>query len=199
MATPQQPPLTPDQRLALEQKQKFETFALNAAIAGAVICPVVAFMPPRKLDMYTFSLAVGFYLSADHLATHYTGRGIFQQWKFAQPSSVGVGALPTEKARETQARFAEEKKLAEAREAMRSGRQVNWEEKEKKERSVLQKLWMGDETEGWKERRLEEERKALEEGKSYTDLILEQVWDVWNWDKKKSGGEEDGSSTEEKK
>jgi hypothetical protein len=54
----------------------------------------------------------------------------------------------------------------------------------------LGRLWMGDETEGWKERRLEEEKKALEEGKGYTDMILEQIWDVWNWDKKKGKDDE---------
>jgi uncharacterized protein YdaU (DUF1376 family) len=57
-------------------------------------------------------------------------------------------------------------------------------------RSALGRFWMGDEKEGWKERRLEEERKALEEGKGYMDMIFEQVWEVWNWDKKK--GDEEG-------
>lgn len=64
--------------------------------------------------------------------------------------------------------------------------------REKKERGVLGRLWMGGEEEGWKERRLEEERKALEEGKGYTDMILEQIWEVWNWDKKKGKGGEEG-------
>lgn len=65
---------------------------------------------------------------------------------------------------------------------------------DREDEGVLKKIWMGDETEGWKERRLEEEKKALEEGKSYTDMIYEQVWDVWNWDKKGKGrrGDEEG-------
>ena len=60
----------------------------------------------------------------------------------------------------------------------------------KKEKGLFGGLWMGDEEEGWKERRLEEERKALEEGKGYMDMIVEQIWDVWNWDKKKRNNEE---------
>jgi hypothetical protein len=60
------------------------------------------------------------------------------------------------------------------------------------EKSILGRLWMGDEKEGWKERRLEEEKKALEEGKSYTDMIFEQIWEVWNWDKKKDGKDGEG-------
>ena len=74
-------------------------------------------------------------------------------------------------------------------------------------RGVLGKVWMGEEKEDWKVRRLEEERKALESGKGYADLIVEQIWDVWNqtWkggkkaeesgkegEVKSQGGEKDG-------
>lgn len=86
--------------------------------------------------------------------------------------------MPTEKAQEMQRLLREERE---------KGRRALGVEEDK---GVLGRLWMGDEKAGWKERRLEEERKALEEGKSYTDMIVEQIWDVWNWDKKKGG---DGS------
>jgi hypothetical protein len=175
MATPQ-PPLTPDQRLALESKQRYDKLLRNVAIGGVVVCPLVALMPPRKLDLYTFALGVGFFISADHLSTYQTGRGLVEnmtpRWRF--------DGLPTEKARETQRIFQEQKSLAEGKEALRQGRERGEENK-----TIWHKLWMGDEKEGWKERRLEEERKALKEGKTYTDMIIEQIWDVWNWDKKK--------------
>ena len=176
MATPtQQPPLTPEQRLAAEQQARYQRIMRNIAIGGVVACPIIALLPPRKLDLYTLSLGVGFYLSADHLITLKTGRGFVQQ--FSRPFE-----LPTERARETQKILREERekgRKALEREGVLSG------ETGQENQGVLQKLWMGDEKEGWKERRLEEERKALEEGKTYTDLILEQIWDVWNWDKKK--------------
>lgn len=89
-----------------------------------------------------------------------------------------VSSLPTEKARET-SRILKEREEAER--ARRQGVEALGTEK----KGLLGKLWMGEEEEGWKERRLEEERRALEEGKSYTDIILEQIWEVWNWDKKK--------------
>lgn len=60
------------------------------------------------------------------------------------------------------------------------------------DKSVLNRLWMGDEKEGWQERRIEEEKRALEEGRSYGSLILDQVWEVFNWDKKKDGEDNDG-------
>ena len=94
--------------------------------------------------------------------------------------------LPTEQARETK------RILAEEREKGRRALEKQGEE----EKSLLGKLWMGEEKEGWKERRLAEEKKALQEGKTYTDMIFEQIWDVWNWDKKKSEKEDDGSKKE---
>ena len=54
---------------------------------------------------------------------------------------------------------------------------------------MARKIWMGDETEGWKEQRMREEREALEEGRGYGSLIMEQIWEVWNWDKRRN---EDG-------
>ena len=60
------------------------------------------------------------------------------------------------------------------------------------DKGVLKKIWMGGETEGWKERRLQEEKKAIEEGKSFSDMIYEQIWDVWNWDKKGKKGDGEG-------
>ena len=175
MATPQ-PPLTPEQRLEREQNERLKKIARNVAIGGVIVCPAVALLPPRKLDLYTLALGIGFYLSADHLSTSYTGRGLIEN------VTPRWNSLPTEKAIETQQRFEAEKSMKEAREAMREGREIRKEEK-----GILHRLWMGDEEEGWKERRLAEERKALEEGKTYTSMILDQIWEVWNWDKKKDG------------
>ena len=41
--------------------------------------------------------------------------------------------------------------------------------------AMAQKLWMGSEKEGWKERRLREEREKLAQGKGYADLIGDTV------------------------
>jgi hypothetical protein len=170
--------MPPEQRLALEQQARYNRIVRNLAIGGVVACPLIMLLPPRKLDLYTFTLGVGFYLSADHLFTVNTGRGLVQQ--FAPPK---VMDLPTERAKEMQRIIREE------REKGRQGLQGQ------EEKGILGKLWMGDEKEGWKERRLEEEKKALEEGKGYTDMIFEQIWEVWNWDKKKKNND-DGSKKE---
>lgn len=177
MATPtpiQNMPIPPEERLALEQQARYQRITRNLAIGGLVLCPTIAAMPPRKLDLYTFSLGIGFYLSADHLITLRTGRGLVQNL-----SPMRTMELPTERAKEMQ------KILQEEREKSRK----SLERKEGQEKSILGKLWMGDEEEGWKERRLEEEKKAIEEGKSYGDMIFEQIWEVWNWDKKGKGAD----------
>lgn len=178
MSTPTQPlqPIPPEQRLALEQQARYNRIVRNLAIGGAIFCPIIIALPPRKLDFYTFSLAVGFYLSADHLVTLNTGRSIVSQFTPTKPMG-----MPTEKAAEMQRLLREEREKGRR---MLSGENGNGSGEEK---GMLGRLWMGEEKEGWKEKRLEEERKALEEGKSYTDLIVEQIWDVWNWDKKKGG------------
>ena len=54
-----------------------------------------------------------------------------------------------------------------------------------KERGLLEKVWMGNEGDDWKEKRDRREREALEEGKGYWDLIKEQIWDVWSSGEKK--------------
>lgn len=98
--------------------------------------------------------------------------------------------MPTEKAREMQRLIREEReKGLRGLDRNGNGGVLSGEGEGKNEGSVLSRIWMGDEKEGWKERRLEEERKALEEGKGYMDMIFEQIWDVWNWDKKKGEGE----------
>jgi hypothetical protein len=181
--TTHQPPLTPDERLALEQKQKYDRLTRNVAIGGLFLCPTIALLPPRKLDLYTFALGLGFYFSADHLCTSTYGHGVVQH--FTPRWTTTLNELPTEKAREIKRKNEEEKERA--REAMRDARGQGGDT------SVFNKLWMGDEKEGWKERRIEEERRALEEGKSYGSLILDQVWEVFNWDKNKDDEGNDGA------
>ena len=178
MATPQPTILTPEQRLAQENAQRNARIIRNVAIGGVIICPLIALMPPRKLDLYTFSLGVGFYLSADHLCESHYGRSLVSQ---LSPFRAATD-LPTERAREVQA------KIREARDEER--RKLGQPAEEDK--GVLKKIWMGGETEGWKERRLQEEKKAIEEGKSFSDMIYEQIWDVWNWDKKGKKGDGEG-------
>jgi hypothetical protein len=179
--------LTPEERLAHEQKARYDRITHNIAIGGIIACPVIALLPPRKLDLYTFSLGVGFYLSADRLAVSYNGRPLLEQYQWKMPNPVGV-SLPTEKAEQTRQALKEEREEADRLRREREGLKARTAEER---RGFWQRVWYGGESENWKEKRMEEERRAMEEGKSYQDIIFEQIWEVWNWDIKKEGGKDD--------
>lgn len=167
-------------------------FKRYAAWTFVVAAPVLIALPPRKLDLYTAALTGAFAVSASHLYQERTGRTItdaigakFQSQKEKRPGMLAD--LPSERAQEVQA------KLRAARDAqIRDGNGLVSDELEKlkarqqQDRSLGERIWMGNETEGWKERRLREEQKALDEGKGYWDLITDHIWDVWNWGKTSS-------------
>jgi hypothetical protein len=45
--------------------------------------------------------------------------------------------------------------------------------------------------EDWKERRLKEEQEKLDQGEGYGGMIMDQIWDVWNWGERKAEKLED--------
>ncbi|KAF2740181.1 hypothetical protein EJ04DRAFT_234569 [Polyplosphaeria fusca] len=187
MATPTpQAPLTPEERLYQEQQERFVRVKRNIAIGGVIGFPLLIALPPRKLDFYTFSLVVGTYLSADHLLEHYTSHGVLYHALVRGRDQPGLGsALPTEKAQQ----------IARANEELRAGRESLLEGSENK-KSMWQKVYYGDEDpKHWKEKRMEEERQNEEEGKSISEVIFEQIWEVWNWDKKEDDAGETNSGS----
>lgn len=98
------------------------------------------------------------------------------------------------KAVEMQKRIKEEKAV---RERQRLGIQVQdrgegvlgeveRKRKEEEQKGLLEKIWMGSEGEDWKAKRDRREKEALEEGRGYGGLIMDQIWEVWNWGKDKN-------------
>ncbi|KAF2140785.1 uncharacterized protein K452DRAFT_288867 [Aplosporella prunicola CBS 121167] len=138
-----------------------------------VACPVIALLPPRKLDVYTTGLGVMTLVSAEHLMRERTGGTLLQRVgrNFDTALTSSSDLLPTERARQV---HEVQRRAKEEREALLRADGSN------SERNALQRAWMGGETEGWKERRLKEEREAIEEGRGYGSLIMEQIWEVWN-------------------
>ena len=98
------------------------------------------------------------------------------------------------KAKEMQARLKEEKiRRAKGIESLRmKGEELaersrfEKEKKEKEERGLLEKVWMGSEGEDWKAKRDQREKEALAEGKGYGGLIMDQIWEVWSWGREKT-------------
>lgn len=64
-----------------------------------------------------------------------------------------------------------------------------------KERGLLEKVWMGNEGDDWKAKRDQREKEALEDGRGYGGLIMDQIWEVWSWGKAKA---EDVKEVDEK-
>jgi hypothetical protein len=89
--------------------------------------------------------------------------------------------MPTEKARQFQ-RQMEEKRRKEGKVP---------------EKGVIEKVWLGGESEDWKEKRLREEQEAIDRGEGYGSLIMGQINEVWNWRKPKGEKEEGESETKE--
>ncbi|GIC85777.1 uncharacterized protein Aud_001616 [Aspergillus udagawae] len=185
----------PEQDMHSIREADYIRFKHYAALTFLVASPVLIALPPRKLDHLTVLLTGAFCVSANHLTREHTGRSIVEriEARIASTPSLAISDLPSQRAQEVQA------KLRAARDAqIRQGGLVG-EELEKlkarqaQEKGVAERIWMGGETEGWKERRLREEQKALEEGKGYGDLIKEHIWDVWTW------GQKDGAKEESKK
>ena len=60
---------------------------------------------------------------------------------------------------------------------------------------TAREVWMGGESEDWRKKRAEEDRRSLEEGKGFSGIIIDQIADVfsgnWGSGKKKDGGDEE--------
>ncbi|KXT07282.1 hypothetical protein AC578_2435 [Pseudocercospora eumusae] len=132
----------------------------NAAIATLVACPILALLPPRKLDMYTIGLVGLTGFSANYLVRESSGRSIWQQitrqqrQPFSQPESTSSPSIIGELQRESR---------NEAGPGYAQG--------------------------SWKAQRQQEIKDDVEEGKSYGDMISEQIWTVWNQGKKEEDDE----------
>lgn len=148
----------------------------NAAIAGAILAPLAMMLPPRKVDIRFFVLVGAFSLSTNQLAYAYTGQSIYSRFGSRFSGVFGDG-LP-EGAKRTQQLLKEQRERQAAAEGKKPAESGN----------AIKDLWMGGETEGWKERRAAEHRKAFDEGKGMSDLIMEQVAEVWSGGKK--GGDD---------
>ena len=208
MATPTAQPPNPSSISSAMDDESRAKLVHNVSLAALIVCPLVMALPPRKFDIYTGLLMTGTFLGGNQLAYEYTGRSFLARCKArlqaVQNMSTG-GALP-EKAKIVQARLREERERRERTQALYAKpvveedlekksvvlneirRKQEGDDKEKTERGLIGKLWLGGEGEDWKAKRDEREREALEEGKGYGDLIMDQIWEVWSWGKDTAKG-----------
>lgn len=123
------------------------------------------------MDWRFLILAATFSISTSQLAYDYTGRSIYDRFG-ARAQQLFDSDLP-EHAKEAQRRLRHERM---AREGLT---EADMRRIELEKRGRLEKLWYGDETrEEWSQRRAEEHKKALEEGKGLWGIIVDQVAEV---------------------
>lgn len=170
-------------------------FKHYAAITFLFAGPILIALPPRKLDHLTVIQFSAFCMSANYLVRENTGKGFFGH--LATPF-ISAQELPSERAQAVQAQ------LRAARDAQIRDGNVVGEELEKlqarqrQEKGFAERIWMGNETADWKEKRIQEEQKALAEGKGYGDLITEYIRDAWPWSKKDQSDSDTPSSKDGK-
>lgn len=186
---------TPQDQAATEARREedFIRFKRYTALTFLVASPILIALPPRKLDHLTVLLGGAFCMSANHLTQERTGRSIVDRIESRLSRGVRIADLPSEKAQEIQARVraSREKQL---REGGLSEEEIEkLRARQTQDKGIAERVWMGGEQEGWRERRMKEEQEALAQGRGYGDLIKEHVWDVWAGNKSgngKKGGEE---------
>lgn len=152
----------------------------NLAILILLTSPIIALLPPRKLDIYTFCLGSAFVLSAGHIyntsgespATSRLRRFINSQKYSAAHNNNNnnnqrdLKNSTTAVAAQTVERVDEEGNQGRGRGGVKA---------------MAKKLWMGNETPGWERRRVAREREVLDDGGGigYGELIGESIMDVF--------------------
>ncbi|KAK4032727.1 exocyst complex component SEC3 [Parachaetomium inaequale] len=219
MSTPDPPPTTTTTNTTAQPPPQ-SSITHTAAIAAAILCPIALLLPTRgggagKRTLQNALLGGAAFWGFDRLAADYTGKSITarsgERWGSffgisnntkeeevkeggeKEKNAVGImHNLPTERAaRNKELMQAEKRRRAEA-----EGRVFDGGDGTKKG-GLWERLWMGGEKEGWREKRLEEERKALESGKGYGGLIADQVREVWKGEDTKDGkGDGEGKKGE---
>ncbi|PBP17149.1 hypothetical protein BUE80_DR012060 [Diplocarpon rosae] len=182
-----------------------EALIHNLSLGALIVCPIIILIPPRKLDIYTVFLTAGFFAGGNELAREYTGKSIASRFGSRVTSIVGQDLPP--KALETQ-RLLREEKAARAKAAGRedpgqeaegiskvmeavwrkeAANRTEVESKAKEEeKGLLRKVWYGAEGPDWKAKRDKREKEALEQGRGYGGLIVDQIYEVWGWGKGKA-------------
>lgn len=129
-------------------------------------------------------------MSAGYVVEQRTGKGLL--WHIGS-------RIPSEGNRR---RIEEERTQREERQAMafggrdegglaqREGERMEAQRREGKQRGMLGRIWYGDEGDDWVAERARKEKEALEEGRGYGGLIVDQVREVFGNGEKENGDED---------
>ena len=180
-----------EQRQQLTPAEFHQRTLRNTAIATAVACPLLVLLPPRKLDFFTAGLCITTVFSTNYLVQDYTGRSITQHITGARPPVLSNSS--SAQTDEAQTRVSDAVR-AERQEALlrgtASGRDAAKVDQEKAA-GITEQVEASRQQAKWALERQREEQEALDEGKGFADIIMDQVYEVWNWGKKRDDDDDE--------
>lgn len=169
----------------------------NFAIFIFLTSPIIALLPPRKLDIYTFCLGSAFVLSASHIyssesaASSRLRRFIDTRQKYSSAlnnnnnNNKNINNSNNNSNDHNYLTKNSNTAAAAAQAVERLDEEGNQEDRDHSDgggvKAMAKKLWMGNETPGWEGRRVAREREVLDEGGGigYGELIGESIMDVF--------------------
>lgn len=167
----------PQKQPTVAETDRYANALRTTAAIALIACPALALLPPRKLDFYTVGLITATGYSANFLIRERTGRSIYQHLSPRRNAAIAHqhnSVPPTEQANL-------HRELVNASEQLQ---RVN-----KQERPVTEEIM--SQREAWKTQREKEIKDDLEEGKGLSDMIFDQIWEVWNWRKRRDEDEDE--------
>ncbi|KAK4546447.1 hypothetical protein LTR36_002124 [Oleoguttula mirabilis] len=169
-------PQPPQRQPTPSETKRYARTIHNVALLAVVACPVLALIPPRKLDVYTIGLVGTTAYSGNYLVREQSGRSIWQHVRGPQ-AELATSVPPTEQANLSRELQYAKQEMQRLRPDTRSA-------------SVTEELHAThSQREAWKAQREKEIQDDLDVGKGFGEMITDQIWEVWNWGRK--GDDED--------
>lgn len=172
------PTTSPVTTEALQQQPPLTS---NLAILILLTSPVIALLPPRKLDIYTFCLGSAFVLAAGHIYTSELP-ATSRLRRFINEQKYSSAQNNNNNNNNNHHRDLKNSTTAVVAQAVeRVDEEGNQDRDRGGVKAMARKFWMGKETPGWEGRRMAREREVLDEGGGigYGELIGESIMDVF--------------------
>ncbi|KAK5118877.1 hypothetical protein LTR62_000087 [Meristemomyces frigidus] len=168
-------PQPPQRQPTPPEIEKYTRTLHNVALGALIACPILALLPPRKLDFFTWGLIGTTGYSANYLTRERSGRSIWQYVSGVQPHHMQT--IPAHE----QATL--HRDLQQSKQELQRPRPEVVSVSDQLQTTQSQR-------EVWKAQREREIQDDLDVGKGFGDMIADQIWEVWNWGKKSEEEEE---------
>ena len=168
-------PQPPQRQPTIDETQRYVKVLHNTAICAVIACPALALLPPRKFDIYTFGLGGATLFSANYLLREQTGRSAWQH-------IIGKNEQPILHA-------PMQNDIVSKTEQANLKRELEYADQEMKRLQIEKPTSVTEQVQNqrdaWKVEREKEIQDDIEDGKGFGDMIMDQIWEVWNWGKPK--------------